>query len=153
MSSAGHVGSLHVAAVPSRVHDARSVVFTHNPNPTVDPMLNVHSVSVDGADRSVGANARLFSTLQTDVPGACWLMRAASSAGPRVPVTRRRVPLACRRVPTARGIRVACSPRSTPVGTARTAGFIVFRTLFGRWMWFLLGSHEARSSADKKTEQ
>src|SRR3984885_13629774 len=62
--AAGHVGALHIAAMPSHVHDARSVVFTHNPAPTTDAVLNVHAAAVDRTHRPVRTDIRVSSTLQ-----------------------------------------------------------------------------------------
>ena len=131
MTAARHVGALHITAMPSRIHHAGAVVLTHHPAPTMDPMLDVHAVAVDGAHRSVSADARRSSTLQADVPRPCRLARAAPAiaccrvpvarcrvrmARSRVPATRCRVPMArsrvrmaCRRAPMARRcVRVAC---------------------------------------------
>jgi len=73
----------------------------------MDPMLNVHAIFIDGADRPILTDVRRSSTLQTDVPGSRRLMCAASSRSWLVPACRGFVPARRRLVPTRRWL-AAC---------------------------------------------
>src|SRR5208282_2094764 len=70
------VGTLHVSAMPARVHYARSVVHTHHRAPTVQSIANLHAVAVDRSNLSVGADARGTTTAQRNVSGSCRRMSA-----------------------------------------------------------------------------
>ena len=65
--AAGHIGSLHVAAVSGR-DDAGSVALTHHRAAAPDSVVNLHAIAIDGSNRSIGANARRSSALQRNRP-------------------------------------------------------------------------------------
>jgi len=67
--------------MPSSVHDARSVVFTHDRPPAVDAMLNVHAIAIDRAHRSILAESRAPASLQGNVPASCRLMPTGVGSG------------------------------------------------------------------------
>src|SRR5580658_7963750 len=56
------VGTLHVSAIPTDVHYARSVVHTHHRAPPVQTIANVHAAAVDRSDLSIGSDARRTTT-------------------------------------------------------------------------------------------
>src|SRR5580693_7246549 len=70
------VGTLHVSAMRAEVHDARSVVHTHNRATAVQTIANVHAAAVDRSNLSVGTDARGTTTPQRNVPGSCRSMTA-----------------------------------------------------------------------------
>ena len=111
MTAARHVGALHITAMSSRIHHAGAVMLTHHPAPTVDAVLNVHAIAINGPNRSIRANVRVSSALQTDVPGAGGVTEVASTC--------RRVSVTCRCAMTRSSISVARG-RAT---TRRNFGF------------------------------
>src|SRR5208282_870706 len=116
VAAAVNVAALHVSAVPSRVHDARSVVFTHNRAPAVDPMLNVHAAAINRTNLAIGTDACLSSTLQRNVP-ARRSVAARALAGVRWSTF----------VATARWTALGGATRRTTLVAARTA-FIGIRS-------------------------
>jgi hypothetical protein len=118
MPAAGHVGSLHVAAVPGR-DDARSVALTHHCAPAADSVVNVHAIAIDGTNRSIGTNARRSSALQRNfLPGGVRLptLPRLAVAGDRLSPPDARLPL-----PDARPLRPGGCPSSCGPLLSRTA--------------------------------
>jgi len=54
--------------VRAGVHHARSVVHTHHRAPAMQAIVNVHAVTVDRSNLSVGTDARGTTTPQRNIP-------------------------------------------------------------------------------------
>ena len=62
VSAAVYISALHISAAPA-VHDAYSIVFTHYGPPAVNPILNVHTATVDRTNRAIRTNIGPASAL------------------------------------------------------------------------------------------
>ena len=60
------VGTLHVAAMPSGGDDASTVVLADHGSSAVHAVLNVHPVSINGADLAIGSDAGVTSAFEGD---------------------------------------------------------------------------------------
>jgi hypothetical protein len=117
--AAGHVGSLHVAAVSGR-DDAGSVALTHHCAAAADSVVNLHAIAIDGTNRSIGTNARRSSALQRNCPARRSTAAYVATAGCRRTTACRARTRACRAGTPARcGTRSAarcrvarCCPRT-----------------------------------------
>ena len=71
MAAAIKVGTLHVSAMRAGVYYARSIVHADYGAAAVQTIADVHAITIDRSNLSIGADARGTTTVQRDVPGSC----------------------------------------------------------------------------------
>ncbi len=129
MPSAGHVGSLDIASMPSG-NDTRSIALAHHRAPTPHSVLNVHAAPIDGANRSVRTNVCRSSAPKRNIPArrsaaahvASTGGRWATPCGSGTSARRSRASTRCRSRTTTRCSRTSARCCSRAAARRRMAG-------------------------------
>ena len=81
MAPAYYIRPLYITTPPSYGHHPCPITRSHDRSPTVQPVLNLHAVAIDGTDLPVRTNVCRSSTFESNLPSRGRVVHVAAVIG------------------------------------------------------------------------